>query len=120
MVANPRIERWIHDNESPQNQQTFVDIAKDEMFFAAHGYIYFYLNLFEEVVATAYGDRITETHIQFGSWRTYILKTMSRPLFLEVFKGEDSMCWMNLQRFLDDHNAKSKSNGVRIPANVDA
>ena len=117
IISNPKIEKWIYDNESSQSRRSFDNVDKDEMFFSALGYIYFYLNLFEEVVATAYGDKTTETQIQFSSWQIYILKTLKRPFFWEVFKGEDSGCWMNLQRFLDDHKAALTSDGASVSPN---
>jgi len=102
IIQNPGVQKLLYEQAARTAPYFVKDTPHDDDYFRVKSFIYFNINLFDEIFCTIAGDRTLETVFEFDAWKEYIVSKMRHPLFRELYDRESSIWGEKFRAFCKD------------------
>lgn len=112
IIGHPDIQQYL--SKTALEDESFFrkpDVLTDEMFFKAKSYLYYQLNLFDEILSTAAQSKVgnqflrTPQIIEISDWEAYMVHRLTHPLCLSIMRNEGHIFGCALQKFWETNKS---------------
>jgi len=116
IIEHPDIQQYL-SNTAMEEEGFFrnTNVLIDKEFFRAKSYLYYKLNLFDEILSTAAQVKGSTFFIrppaviELINWEAYIMHLLSHPMCRSIMRNEGHIFGIALQAFWDKNKGRIES-----------
>lgn len=113
IIEHPDIQQYLSNNA--MKEEAFfrnANVLNDKEFFKAKSYLYYKLNLFDEVLSTAAQTKGSTFFvrppavIEINNWESYMIQLLAHPMCRSIMRNEGHIFGSALQEFWKKNAAR--------------